>query len=104
LFFFIGTLKNNPPQYYHQHLSTHTTYGSKGSFNKACRTFKANGGPWRTANTPALGRGWLTMVATSPHAKMFVVLVLCKLSFTAIKPHWSNANPVSFNLPKNKTK
>jgi hypothetical protein len=33
---------------------------------------------------------------------MFAVLVLCKLSFTAIKPHWSNANPVSFNLPKNK--
>lgn len=48
------------------------------------------GGPWRTAKTPALGRGYTVEVATSPHAKMFGGPdAACRYSLMLKKPNSS---------------
>eukprot|EP00967_Tisochrysis_lutea_P128652 scaffold220343_cov25-Tisochrysis_lutea.AAC.4 len=44
--------------------------GSSGLPRSLARKFFVRGGPWRTAKTPALGRGYFSTAATSPAAKM----------------------------------
>ena len=45
--------------------------GKKTSARIYLLILSVRGGPWRTAKTPALGRGYTTEVATSPTANMF---------------------------------
>ena len=59
----------------------------------AWRRFSASGGPCRTANTPALGRAWFTIAATSPQANTSGCEVERRKSSTRMKPSPSTSSP-----------
>ena len=58
--------------------------------NTHLRRLLASGGPWRTAKTPALGRGSSTEVATSPTANTFSgPPAVCRNLLMRMKPNSS---------------
>mmetsp|Transcript_19009 Transcript_19009/g.60793 ORF Transcript_19009/g.60793 Transcript_19009/m.60793 type:complete len:265 (-) Transcript_19009:43-837(-) len=61
----------------------------------ARRRFSASGGPWRTAKTPALGRGCGITLAQSPQANTSGVFSLSSVALTRTKPPGSVARPDS---------
>ena len=61
---------------------------------RRCR-LRASGIPWRTANTPAFGRGWPRTAAMSPAAKTSGWLSVCNVSRTRMKPRSSTSRPDS---------
>ena len=56
--------------------------GCSGWPSSCLRRLAASGGPWRTAKTPALGRGCSSTAATSPAAKTAAQLVEASVGCT----------------------
>mmetsp|Transcript_24489 Transcript_24489/g.62227 ORF Transcript_24489/g.62227 Transcript_24489/m.62227 type:complete len:356 (-) Transcript_24489:342-1409(-) len=73
------------------------TCGCSGSPVRKRRMLATRGGPARTANTPALGRGCARHVATSPAAKTSggPPSATCSVSWVAMNPWASVGSPVS---------
>mmetsp|Transcript_12669 Transcript_12669/g.38709 ORF Transcript_12669/g.38709 Transcript_12669/m.38709 type:complete len:262 (-) Transcript_12669:1588-2373(-) len=68
--------------------------GSSGLPRSLARKFFVRGGPWRTAKTPALGRGYFSTAATSPAAKMPGWETDSRVGCTATKPAPSSSSGV----------
>mmetsp|Transcript_2022 Transcript_2022/g.4577 ORF Transcript_2022/g.4577 Transcript_2022/m.4577 type:complete len:258 (-) Transcript_2022:371-1144(-) len=67
---------------------------TSASPSNARRRFFSSGGPCRTANTPAFGRGCFNTLATSPAAKMFLCDVDSSVGLTAMNPLSSSTSGV----------
>ena len=69
--------------------------GASASPRSECLRLFVSGVPWRTAKTPAFGRGCSSTAATSPAAKTPGVLTDSSVGWTAMKPLGSRARLVS---------